>query len=84
VWNRKCLLGDWNGYRTRLEQRGFTFDFYYTADALGNPQGGRSDFGAWGRIRGTLDIDFSKFSRARDMTFHITGLWQYGTDLSKQ
>jgi carbohydrate-selective porin OprB len=84
VWNRKYLFGDWNGYRTRLEQRGFTFDFYYTADALGNPQGGRSDFGAWGRIRGTLDVDFSKFSPAKDTTFHITGLWQYGTDLSTQ
>ncbi|MFT4112057.1 carbohydrate porin [Silvibacterium sp.] len=84
IWSRKYLFGDWDGQRTRLENRGFTFDMYYTDDALGNAKGERSDFGAWGRIRGTLDVDFSKFSRAKDTTFHITGLWQYGTDLSKQ
>jgi porin len=74
VRNRKYLFGDRNGYRTRLEQRGFTFDFYSTAEALGNPQGGRSDFGAWGRIRGTLDIDFREFSPPRNDLLHYRAL----------
>lgn len=84
IWRHKYLFGDWNGERTRLAQNGVTFDFYYVGDALGNPYGGRADFGNWGRIRGTMDVDFSKFTRARGLTFHMTGLWQYGTDLSTQ
>ncbi len=84
ILQRKYLFGDWGGQRKKLEDRGFTFDVYYTDDALGNPHGGRGDFGAWGRIRGTLDVDLVKFTPAKYLTFHITGLWQYGVDLSKQ
>ena len=84
IWTRKYLFGDWNGARTRLADKGVTFDFYYTGDALGNPIGGRADFGNWGRIRGTVDVDFGKFTPDKGLTFHMTGLWQYGTDLSKQ
>lgn len=84
VWRRKYLLGDWNGTRTRLENKGVIFDVYYTDDALGNPQGGRGDFAVWGRIRASADVDFSKFTPDKDLTFHATGLWQYGVDLSSQ
>ena len=84
LWTRKYLFGDWNGYRKHLEDKGLTFDLYYTDDALGNPHGGRSDFAVWGRIRGTVDVDFSKFTNWQGLTLHATGLWQYGTDLSKQ
>jgi porin len=84
VWRRKYLFGNWNGTRTRLENKGLTFDVYYVDDALGNPQGGRGDFAVWGRIRASADVDFSKFTPDKDLTFHVTGLWQYGTDLSKQ
>lgn len=80
----KYLFRDWNGSRKRLENRGVTFDFYYTDDALGNPYGGRFDFGVWRRIRGTLDVDFSRFTSWQGLTFHATGLWQYGVDLSNQ
>ena len=84
IWRRKYLFGDWNGRRTALEKKGLSFDFYYTDDALGNPIGGRSDFAVWGRIRGSMDVDFSKLTDWQGLTFHATGLWQYGTDLSKQ
>jgi porin len=84
LWHRNYLLGDYGGERRRLEKKGVKFDYYYIADALGNPFGERADFGAWGRIRATMDLDFSKFTRWQGLTFHITGLWQYGTDLSKQ
>jgi porin len=80
----KYLLGDWNGQRSRLEERGVTFDFYYTDDALANPYGGRADAALWGRIRGSADVDFSKFTRWQGLTLHATGLWQYGTNLSSQ
>jgi carbohydrate-selective porin OprB len=84
VWRRKYLFGDWNGTRTRLENKGLSFDVYYTDDALGNPRGGRGDFGVWGRVRASMDLDFGKFTADKGLTFHATGLWQYGVDLSKQ
>jgi porin len=84
LFQQKYLLGDWNGQRSRLEERGIKFDFYYTDDALANPYGGSADAGLWGRIRGSADVDFSKFTRWQGLTLHATGLWQYGTDLSSQ
>lgn len=83
-WQRKYLFGSWDGERTKLEHKGLKFDFYYVDDALANPSGGREDAALWGRIRGTADVDFSKFTRLRGLTLHATGLWQYGTDLSAQ
>lgn len=79
---RKYLLGDPGGERAKLGKKGFTYDLYYTDDALVNPYGGRTDAALWGRIRASADVDFSKFTAWRGLTFHITGLWQYGTDLS--
>jgi carbohydrate-selective porin OprB len=81
---RKYLFGDWKGERSTLAEKGITFDFYYMDDALANPYGGREDAGLWGRIRGSADVDFSKLTSWQGLTFHITGLWQYGTDLSTQ
>lgn len=81
---RRYLFGDWKGERSTLEEKGITFDFYYMDDALANPYGGREDAGLWGRIRGSADVDFSKLTSWQGLTFHITGLWQYGTDLSTQ
>jgi porin len=82
--NTPYLLGDCGGKRSALEAKGLKFDFYYTDDALANPYGGRADVALWGRIRGSADVDFSKFTRWQGLTFHITGLWQYGTDLTNQ
>jgi porin len=81
---RKYLFGDWKGQRSTLEEKGVTFDFYYMDDALSNPYGSREDAGVWGRIRGTADIDFSKFTSWQGLTFHATGLWQYGVNLTTQ
>jgi carbohydrate-selective porin OprB len=82
---QKYLLGDWGGYRTKLEEeKGITFDFHYVADFLANPQGGTSGAGAWNRVRGTMDIDFGKLVGANGLTFHVTGLWQGGVNLGGQ
>jgi porin len=84
LFDRKYLLGGWKGERSTLAEKGVTFDFYYMDDALANPYGGREDAGVWGRIRGSADVDFSKFTSWQGLTFHATGLWQYGVDLSLQ
>jgi porin len=82
LMNQKYLFGDWGGARTRLdEQKGVKFDFFYVADLLDNPQGGQEHDSGWGRIRGTMDIDFNKLIGAKGLSFHVTGLWQYGTNL---
>lgn len=79
---RQYALGDWAGERTRLANKGVTFDFFYVADLLSNPAGGlRQDNTGWGRARGTIDIDFAKLTGWQGLTFHATGVWQYGVNL---
>ena len=84
LWQRKYLFGDWDGERSRLEEKGVKFDLYYIDDALANPYGGREGASLWGRIRGTVDVDFSKFTSWQGLTFHATSVWQYGTNLGTQ
>lgn len=83
LWHRPYFLGDWGGERTRLADNGITMDFYYVADALANVKGGVHPPEAtwWGRIRGTVDVDFGKFLPDRGLTGHITSVWQYGTNI---
>jgi carbohydrate-selective porin OprB len=82
--NRKYLLGDWGGERTKLENQGVTFDLFYVADFQANPVGGNSSAGVWNRVRGTVDIDFAKLAGAKGLTMHVTGLWQGGVNLGAQ
>lgn len=76
------VVGGWSDRRSALEEKGVTFDFYYVTDLLGNPTGGlKQTTAGWGRLRGTMDVDFGKFTPAKGLTFHITGLWQFGSNL---
>src|ERR1700750_325446 len=59
IASQTYLLGDWCGERTRLEQRGVTFDFKYDGDILWGFQNPQDHFGPWNRFRATVDIDFS-------------------------
>ncbi len=79
---RSSLFGDWGGERTALAEKGVTFDFFYVADLQANPVGGLTQTQAgWGRIRGTMDVDFAKLTGWNGLTFHVTGLWQFGGNL---
>lgn len=79
---RSYLFGEWGGERTTLASRGVTFDFFYVADLLANPVGGNQQANTgWGRIRGTIDIDFGRLTEWNGLTFHATGLWQFGDNL---
>ncbi len=81
-WNQQYLLGDWGGARTKLaEEKGVTFDFFYVADFLADPEGVKTGAGGWNRVRGTMDIDFGKLAGWNGLTFHVTGLWQGGVNL---
>jgi len=78
---QKYLLGDWGGERTNLEEKGVKFDFFYVSDLLDNVSGGQEKASGWNRIRGTMDIDLGRLANYKGLTFHVTGLWQTGTNL---
>ena len=57
-------------------------DFFYVADALAAPTGVNPTAETWwGRIRGTIDIDFGKFTPDKGLGGRITSIWQYGTNI---
>lgn len=80
--SRQYLLGDWDGKRTALEEKGIKFDFFYIADLQANPTGGLQQTKAgWERVRGTIDINFDQLMAWQGLRFHATGLWQTGANL---
>lgn len=80
--SRQYLLGDWNGTRSKLMEKGVAFDFFYISDLEANPSGGVQQTKAgWPRIRGTIDVDFDRLVEWQGLSFHATGLWQSGTNL---
>jgi carbohydrate-selective porin OprB len=67
------LFGSWDGKRDELAAKGVVFDFFYIADLQANPVGGlRQREAGWGRIRGTMDIDFGRLKDWNGLTFHVT------------
>ncbi len=79
---RSYLFGSWDGKRDELAAKGVIFDFFYIADLQANPVGGlRQTEAGWGRIRGTMDIDFGRLKGWNGLTFHATGVWQFGKNL---
>jgi carbohydrate-selective porin OprB len=57
------LLGDWNGLRTRLSERGVDFYLQSVTDAMDVVHGGVENQPAgWTRIRGTVDINIDQVS----------------------
>ena len=80
--SRQYLFGDWGGKRSKLAEKGVTFDFFYIADLEANPSGGMQQTQAgWPRIRGTIDINFDRLVSWQGLSFHTTGLWQSGANL---
>jgi porin len=79
---RSYLFGSWDGKRDELAAKGIALDFFYITDLQANPVGGRRQTQAgWGRIRGTMDIDFGRLKDWNGLTFHATGVWQFGKNL---
>ncbi len=61
LWKRNALMGDWNGARTRLDERGLAFSFNYTGEVLGNIRGGERRLAIYeGRLEMSLDLDLEK------------------------
>lgn len=80
--NHPNLFGDWGGVRSRLAEEGVIFDFSYSSDQLSNITGReKAYYAAWGRFRTTVDVDFSRFLSWQGLTFHATGVWQFGGNI---
>ena len=76
------LLGDWDGLRSRMLERGVRFDFQYISDSLWNVKSEQRERSAiWNRIRGTIDIDLGALVDQPGLFFHATALWQGGGNL---
>lgn len=82
--DQQYMLGDWGGERTRLANEGVTFDFNDIGDFLTDVTGSQVHHATYfGRFRASTDIDFNKLS-GFDGEFFISGIWQYGRNLSGQ
>jgi porin len=78
------LFGDWDGTRSRLLERGVSFDFQYVSDSLWNLEAEQPQrFASWNRFRWTIDIDFEALTGQHGLYFHATALWQAGGNLGK-
>ena len=76
------LLGDWGGRRSQLEELGVVLDLQYISDSLWNIKSDKPErLAMWNRVRGTVDIDFSKLSPCNGLYFHATAVWQGGGNL---
>ena len=75
-------FGDWDGERTRLQERGVKFDFQYVSDSLWNIKSEQPErFASWNRFRGTVDIDLGELIGQQGWFFHATALWQAGGNM---
>ena len=77
---RSYLFGDWDGKRSELASRGITFDFFYVAD-LSDPVGYSSNRGRMGANTRNDGSRPGKLTEWNGLTFHATGLWQFGNNL---
>ncbi len=76
------LFGEWGGERQRLLKRGVNFDLEYLSDSLWNLRSVQKErLASWNRVRGTVDIDFTKLTHTPGLYFHITAVWQTGAKL---
>jgi carbohydrate-selective porin OprB len=71
--SRQYLFGDWGGKRSKLAEKGVTFDFFYISDLEANPSGGMQQTQAgWPRIRGTIDINLDRLIERAQLSHHWT------------
>jgi porin len=81
-WNQQYMLGDWGGVRSRLADRGVTFDLNDIGDLQTDVSGSQKHrFIYFGRFRASSDIDFNKLANF-DGELFISAICQYGQNLS--
>src|SRR5262245_64704489 len=67
------LLGDWNGLRTRLKERGIDFQFGYTGEFAYNPIGGSEVGAAYAdQYAAGVTFDLDRLISLPDAKFQVT------------
>jgi porin len=83
----QSYMFNWGKERSAWAEQGFSFNFHYVTDALGDPNAPKGDverFSNWERLRGTVNVDFGKFSGLKGLSFMATGLWQNGVNVGAE
>ena len=82
---RAELLDDNSGLRGALKTAGVDFDVeyinYYHNIVSGNASRGQDN--DWGRIRFTMDVDFSKLAHLDGLSFHFSAINQSGANIGR-
>jgi porin len=79
------LLGDWLGWRTRMEQSGLTPKVMWVTNLAGNPTGGRAQgFTETENLGIDLTYDLSHMAGIHDGKFHISMSERTGSSLSDE
>jgi porin len=74
------LLGDWDGWRTKLSEHGVDFEFFYAASLPSNLSGGIKTGTLYqGALLMTLDLNSDKLLGYHGGTFHVGSLWLNGS-----
>ena len=80
---REHLLGDWNGARTWLEDRGITPTLTFVTDSLGNPTGGSNQgFTTANDLGLGLNFDLEKLCSLEGGSFLLSMSYRFGGSLS--
>ncbi len=81
--NEPWLLGDWNGLRTDLKDRGIDFQFGYTGELAFNPTGGFESRAAYAdQYSAGVTFDLDSLVGIPDAKFQLTLTQRTGRNLS--
>ena len=81
--NQKYLLGDFDGERTKLEDKGVIFTPIYTGETFANPVGGVHQGAIYeGLLDLELTLDFKKMVQW-DGSFHVSSYYPMGNGLTE-
>src|SRR5262252_7354506 len=80
---RDHLMGDWDGTRPWLEDRGIVPTLTFVTDSLGNPTGGREQgFTTANDLGLELDFDLEKLGVVQGASFVLSMSYRFGGSLS--
>jgi porin len=81
--SRDYLSGDWAGNRSKLAERGLTFQMYNTNFYQGVARGGNArEFEFGGRLDYLVDVDGEKLGLWRGLFLDMHAETRYGTDIN--
>ena len=85
IFLSQTLLGDFDGYREEIKERGIAISPNYVAEVMGNPTGGLRQgvvFDSLFNVPLDLDLDRLTHGLTPDLVFHTNALWIAGQGLS--